>query len=83
MGRRISEAQASSRGGSEESVEQKRGPMNKNRITSLPGRTSELLIAKSTAIKAGVVNSAGVRRRRSILPREICVVSPQSGLRSP
>jgi hypothetical protein len=37
--------------GSEESVEQSRGPMDKHRIRGLPGRTSELLIAKSTVIK--------------------------------
>ena len=35
----------------EGSVEQSCGPMNKNRIRGLPGRTSEHLIAKSTAIK--------------------------------
>ena len=49
--------------------------MDKNRIRGLPGRTSGQMIAKSTSIKAGVVNPAGVRRRRSSLPREICVVS--------
>jgi hypothetical protein len=32
-------------------VEQNRGPMDKNRIRGLPGRTSEQVIAKSTAIK--------------------------------
>jgi hypothetical protein len=29
----------------------------------------------------GVVDSAGVRRRRSILPREVCAVSLSRGLR--
>jgi hypothetical protein len=37
--------------GSEESVEQNRGPMNKQRIRGLPGRTSGPPIAKSTVIK--------------------------------
>jgi hypothetical protein len=37
--------------GPEGSVEQNRGLMDKNRIRGLPGRTSELLIAKSTTIK--------------------------------
>jgi hypothetical protein len=37
--------------GLERSVEQSPGPMDKNRISSLPGRTSEQLIAKSTASK--------------------------------
>jgi hypothetical protein len=32
-------------------VEQNRGPMDKNRIRGLPGRTSEQVIAKSTTIK--------------------------------
>jgi hypothetical protein len=41
--------------GSEGSVEQNRGPMDKNRILGLPGRTSEQMIAKSTAIKDRVV----------------------------
>jgi hypothetical protein len=37
--------------GSEGSVEQSRGPMDKNRIRGLPDRTCEQMIAKSTAIK--------------------------------
>ena len=32
-------------------MEQNRGPMDKNRIRGLPGRTSEQVIAKSTTIK--------------------------------
>ena len=36
------------------------------------------MIAKSTTIKGRVVNPAGVRGRRSILPREISGVSGQS-----
>jgi hypothetical protein len=39
-------------------------------MRGLPDRTSELMIAKSTAIRIGVVNPAGVRRRRSVPPRE-------------
>ena len=53
------------------------GPMDKNRIRGLPGRTSEQVIAKSKSTKTGVVNPAGVRGRRSILPREISGVSGQ------
>lgn len=37
--------------GSEDSVEQSRGPMDKHRITRPTRPTSELLIAKSTVIK--------------------------------
>ena len=37
--------------GSEDSVEQSRGPMNKQRIRGLPPRTSEPPTAKSTVIK--------------------------------
>jgi hypothetical protein len=55
--------------------------MDKNRITGLPDRTSEQVIAKSATIKVGVVNPAGVRRRRSILPREACAAVPATGLR--
>ena len=55
-------------------MEQSRGPMNNLRIRGLPGRTSELLIAKSTVIKgrggksgggagkAGGLTSGGLRR---------------------
>ena len=43
---------------SEESVEQSRGPMDKNRIRGLPNRTSEPMIAKSTVIKIRVVMPA-------------------------
>jgi hypothetical protein len=49
--------------------------MDKNRIRGLPSRTSEQWIAKSVVIKGWVVNPAGVQGRRSILPREISVVS--------
>src|SRR3954451_22472717 len=50
--RRASEAQGRRReAGSEGSVEQNRGPMDKNRIGGLPARTSEPQIAKSTTIK--------------------------------
>ena len=50
--RRISKAQGRRReAGSEGSVEQSRGPMDKNRIRGLHNRTSEPMIAKSTVIK--------------------------------
>ena len=57
-------------------MEQSRDPMDKNRIRCLPGRTSERMIAKSTAIKgrggkfggcavkAGGLTSGGLRRVR-------------------
>jgi len=35
------------------------------------------VIAKSTVIEGRVVNPAGVRRRLSVLPREVCAVSWQ------
>ena len=58
--RRISEAQGRRReAGSEGSVEQSRDPMDKNRIRGLPGRTSEPMIAKSTAIKGRGGKSGG------------------------
>jgi hypothetical protein len=40
-------------------VEQTRGPMDKNRIRGLPDRTSEHVIAKSTAIKVRGGKSGG------------------------
>ena len=40
-------------------MEQSRGPMDKNRITRPTGRTSELLIAKSTVIKGRGGKSGG------------------------
>jgi len=62
---RISEAQGRHREvASERSVEQSRGLMDKNRLTR-PTRSHEL------ADDREVVNPAGVRRRRSFLPREI------------
>ena len=45
--------------GSEESVEQSRGLMDKNRIRGLPGRTSERMIAKSMVIKGRGGKSGG------------------------
>ena len=52
-------------------MEQSRDPMDKNRIM----RLSRPVTAKSMLSRAGAVNSAGVRRRRSNLPREVCGVS--------
>ena len=58
--RRVSEAQGRRReAGSEGSVEQSRGPMDKNRIRGLPGRTSERDVAKSAAIKGRGGKSGG------------------------
>jgi hypothetical protein len=45
--------------GSERSVEQSRGLMDKNRITRLPGRTSEQVIAKSKVIEGRGGKSGG------------------------
>ena len=58
--RRASEAQGRRReAGSEGSVEQNRGPMDKNRIRGLPGRTSRHVAAKSRAIKGRGGRSGG------------------------
>src|SRR5215204_1724937 len=58
--RRVSEAQGRRReAGSEGSVEQNRGPMDKNRIRGLPGRTSRPVAAKSRAIKGRGGRSGG------------------------
>ena len=51
--------------GSEESVEQSRGPMDEHRIRGLPGRTSEQPIAKSTVIK-GRGGRSGVRAVKAV-----------------
>ena len=60
MGRSDSEAQGRHREvGSEGSVEQKREPMDKNRIRGLGRRTSVLPIAKSTTIKSARGRSGG------------------------
>jgi len=75
--RRVSEAQGRRReAGSEGSVEQSRGLMDKNRITR-PTRPDERAADREVHShqRVGVVNPAGVRWRRSVLPREICVVS--------
>ena len=81
--RRISEAQGRRREAwSEGSVEQSRDPMDKNRIRGLPGRTSGQVTAKSIAIKGRGGKSGGVcgGEGRSVLPREVCVVSGIPGL---
>src|SRR3954454_5910297 len=58
--RRASEAQGRRReAGSEGSVEKNRGPMDKNRIRGLPGRTSRHVAAKSRAIKGRGGRSRG------------------------
>jgi len=75
--RRTSEAQGRHREvGSEESVEQSRGPMEKKPDNEAypVGRASNWSRSPRSS-RVGVVNPAGVRRRRSVLPREVCAVS--------
>jgi len=57
-------------------VEQSRDLMDKNRITEAypAGRASKWSRSPQSS-RTGVVNPAGVRRRRSTLPREVCVAS--------
>ena len=82
--RRISETQGRRREvGSERSVEQNRGPMDKKRIRGLPGRTSEQPIAKSTAIKGRGGRSDGrAAKAVDLTSGDLCCV-PQSGLGPP
>src|SRR6266853_4965763 len=62
--------------GPERSVEQRREPMNKNRIGGLRWRASKQRIAKPISIKlTGGVNPAVARRKRLNLPWEICGMS--------
>src|SRR5690242_16289449 len=70
--------------GSEESVEQSRGPMDKHRITrGLPDRTSEPMIAKSTGIKGRGGRSGGCAAKAVDLTSGGLHCVPASGLRSP
>jgi hypothetical protein len=48
-------------------------------LTTVPGRTSELLIAKSTTIKGrgGRFGGRAAKAVDLILPREVCAVSRQ------
>ena len=63
---RIGEAQGRRHeAGSEGSVEQSRDPTDRNRIRSLPGRTSGQMIAKSTAIKGRGGKQGGRADRES------------------
>src|SRR3954469_14676499 len=76
--RRASEAQGRRReAGSEGSVEQNRGLMDKNRIGGLPGRTSEPWIAKSTTIK-GRGGKSGRRAGKAVelTSGDLCRVRP-------
>ena len=57
--------------------------MHKNRIEGDRDRMSERKIAKSISVKGHGRRSGGVRRRRSDLPREACVVVPVTGLGGP
>jgi len=80
---RISEAQGRHREvGSEESVEQSRGPMDKHRITRPPGRTSEHVIAKSMVIKDRGGKSGGRAVKAVDLTSGGLRCVPDSGLRS-
>jgi hypothetical protein len=54
---------------------QSRGPMDKDRIPGLSDGTSEPISRSPRPSRIGVVNPARVRRRRSVLPREISGVS--------
>ena len=67
--------------GSEGSVEQSRGPMDKNRITRPTRPDERALIAKSTAIK-GRGGKFGGRAAKAVdlTSGDLCCV-PQSGLR--
>ena len=67
--------------GSEDSVEQNRGLMNKHRMRGLPTRTSELPIAKSTVIKGWGGRSGGYAVKAvGLTSGDLCRV-PATGLR--
>ena len=68
---------------SEGSVEQSRGPMDKNRIRGLPGRTSEQVIAKSTVIKGRGGKSGGRAAKAVDLTSEDLRRVRTSGLSGP
>jgi hypothetical protein len=82
MGRSDSEAQGRHREVvSEGSVEQRREPMNKNRIRGLRRRTSGLLIAKSTTIKGAGGKFGGCALKAVILIAGGLLHVLESGLR--
>jgi hypothetical protein len=66
---------------SESSVEQKREPMNKNRIGGMRCRTSEQRIAKSISIKGAGCKSGGCARKAVELTSGGLSHVPESGLR--
>jgi hypothetical protein len=62
--------------GSEGSVEQRYGPMDKNRIRGLRRRTSEQLIAKSISIKdAGGKSGGRVSKAVELITGDLLYVS--------
>ena len=67
--------------GSEGSVEQTRGPMNKNRMTRLRCRASEQLIAKSISIKGTGCRSGDCAWKAVELTSGDLSRVPESGLR--
>ena len=66
---------------SESSVEQKREPMNKNRIGGIRRWTSGQLIAKSKSIKGAGCKSGGCARKAVELTSGGLSHVPESGLR--
>jgi hypothetical protein len=71
-----SEAQGRREVGSEGSVEQRYGPMDKNRIAGLRRRTSEQLIAKSVSIKdAGAKSGGSVSKAIELITGDLLHVS--------
>jgi hypothetical protein len=80
--RRDSEAQGRRREtGSEGSVEQTRGLMDKNQIGGVthPGTSGHATTKSSIHHRGRGVNLAAMRGRRCNLPREICHVSAKGG----
>jgi hypothetical protein len=66
---------------SESSVEQKREPMDKNRIGGIRRRTSEQVIAKSISIKGAGCKSGGCAWKAVELTSGDLWHVPESGLR--
>jgi hypothetical protein len=66
---------------SESSVEQKREPMDKNRIRGIRRRTSGLMIAKSISIKGAGCKSGGCALKAVELTSGGLSHVPESGLR--
>src|SRR3984893_7703449 len=82
MERRISEAQGRRReAGSEGSVEQRREPMDKNRIRGIRRRTSWPMTAKSISIKGAGCRSGGCASKAVSLIAGGLLHVPEAGLR--